>query len=652
MPSDSLRTRLVAVLAERTAARVRAEAERAAPLCDLLEVRLDWLEEEADVAALFRGLPRAAVATCRRAEDGGRWKGTEERRLRLLGEAVQAGASFVDLECGTPIPKGADGATIIRSLHVPEGSEESPAGVLDRLERETGDLLKLVAPAADAPDALAVLGLLKVRPPGARPLTALASGASGTVTRLLQPVLGGALVYGSSRRGREVLAWIPTLSDLEEIYDLRSLRRGTPFYALLGRALRHSVSPHIVNALFRETGTDAVFVPVPCEDGEATARGLLDLGAAGLAFTTPFKGIPVALATLREAVAAQAGVANTLYRQRGTLVAANTDGPAIRRLAREALGSLPNRVVVVLGNGGVARAAAAALAEERCSVHLVGRDAVRTAEAAAATGARTGLPERGEVDLLINATPVGQWPDPPRDPAADLVPGLRAKVRFDAVYNPRETEFLACLGARRIRGVDMLVAQAVDQLRFFGVPKPDPALMLRAAEAALDRMERQVLLVGMRGAGKTRVGEALAAATGRPLLDTDRMVEEAAGKTVAAVFAEEGEESFRARERRAVGEALRRAGTVVALGGGAVGHLEAPLPSARVVWIRARPETLLLRLSAGGRPSLLGKTPEEEIRVLLADREPLYRSLSTLVVDTDDLRPDEAAADIAAAMGL
>lgn len=631
---------------------MRAEAARAAPICDVLEVRLDWLEEEADLASLFRGLPRAALATCRRPEDGGRWKGTEEKRLKLLGDAVQAGAAFVDLECGTPIPKGADPATLIRSLHLPEGSEESPAAALDRLEREPGDLLKLVVPTADAPAALAVLGLLKVRPPGARPLTALGSGPAGTVTRLLQPVLGGAMVFASSRRGREVLPWIPTLAELEEVYGFRSLRRGTPFFALLGRTLRHSVSPHIVNALFRETGVDAVYVPVPCEDAPATARGLLDLGAAGLAFTTPYKAVPVALAALKEAVAAQAGVANTLYRQRGTLVAANTDGPAIRRLAREALGSLPHKVVVVLGNGGVARAAAAALAEERCCVHLVGRDPKRTAEAAAATGARTGLPAAGEVDLLFNATPVGQWPEIPRDPAADLVPGLRARVRFDAVYNPRATEFLACVGVRRIRGVDMLVAQATDQLRFFGVAKPDPVLMLKAAEAALDRMERRILLVGMRGAGKTSVGKALAVATGRPLFDTDRMVEEAAGKPVEAIFAGEGEAAFRLREKRAVQEALRPAGSVVALGGGAIRHLEAAPPGAAVVWVRARPETLAGRIRGSGRPSLLGKPPEEEVRILLAEREPLYRSLATLTVDTDDLRPDEAAADIAVALGL
>src|SRR5262245_37834440 len=129
---------------------MREEALRAAPLCDLLEVRLDYLEpaERARAADLFRGLPRAAVATCRRAADGGRWDGSEAARLALLGDAVRAGAAFLDLECGVPAPAGAEAATILRSLHVADGAGESPAAALERLEREPGEILKIVAPAA------------------------------------------------------------------------------------------------------------------------------------------------------------------------------------------------------------------------------------------------------------------------------------------------------------------------------------------------------------------------------------------------------------------------------------------------------------------------------------------------------------------------
>ncbi|MCK6479986.1 MAG: type I 3-dehydroquinate dehydratase [Planctomycetes bacterium] len=641
----------MAVIAERTAARVRSEAERAAPLCDLLEIRLDHLEGTPSPAALFPGLPRPAIATCRRAAEGGLWLAGEEDRRLLLEESVAAGASFVDFEAGAGPAPGRGRAAILRSLHLPEGSAEPPAEALRRLEAEEGDLLKLVLPAGDAPAALEALRLLRERPPGARPLAAFGAGPRGAVTRLLQPVVGGALLYAAPRPGREAVPGMPSLPELEKVYGVRSLRTSTAFYGLLGRTLLQSVSPAMVNGALRAAGRDAVYLPVPCLDGDRTAALLLELGAAGLAFTAPFKAIPLWMASLTEAVAAHGVAANTLFRRGGIFVAANTDGPAARRLAREALGTLEGKVALVLGSGGTARAVAAALKEERCRVHLLGRNTDKTAAAAATTGALAGRPGERTVDLLVNATPVGMWPSAPRDPAEDLAPGIRARIRLDAVYNPRDTAFLAGPAEVRIRGVEMLAGQAVDQLRLFGVPRPDGEAMLRTADAELAGRERRIVLLGMRGAGKTVVGEALAAVTGRRLLDTDRLVEERAGSPVASLFAEGGEEAFRALEREAVARALRPTGTVVALGGGAVVGIAGFPPGTLAVWLRARVETLAERIRGSGRPSLRGKPPEEEVEELLREREPIYRSLAGFVLDTDDLRPAEAAAEVLSALG-
>jgi len=645
-------TRLVGILAERTLALVRAEAAKAAPLCDLLEIRMDFLAEEANPAALFRDLPRPAIATVRRRSEGGRWAGEEAGRVALLAACGRAGAAYVDVECGVRAPEDRGRAGLLRSLHLPEGDPSTPGEALARLEGEAGDVHKLVLAAADAPRALEMLLLLKDRPADARPLASLASGPAGAVTRILQPVLGGALVYAASRRCREPFPGLPTLAELEEIYGLRRLGRETAFFPLLGRPLRHSVSPWSMNAGLRAAGKDGVFVPVPCDDGEKTARTLVELGAAGMAFTAPHKAVPLWMASLTEAVAAHAIAANTLFRQGTGWVAANTDGPAARRLAREALQTLEGKVALVLGTGGTARAVAAALAEERCRVHLLGRNFDKTAVVAATTNAMLGRLGESGVDLLFNATPVGQWPGIPRDPAATLCPGLVAKVRFDAVYNPRGTLFLEGGTGKGIRGVDMLVAQGADQLRLFGVAKPDVEKMRAAAEAALDRLERSVLLVGMRGAGKTAVGEALAEATGRPLLDTDRMVEERAGRKVPEIFAAFGEAAFRLMEKSAVAAALRATGTVVALGGGAAQHLQGRPPGAAIVWLRAPRQVLVDRIRGSDRPSLRGRPPEEEIDELLALREPVYAGLATHTVETGGRLPAEAAAEIAEALGI
>src|SRR5215470_5572891 len=81
---------------------------------------------------------------------------------------------------------------------------------------------------------------------------------------------------------------------------------------------------------------------------------------------------------------------------------------------------------------------------------------------------------------------------------------------------------------------------------------------------------RAIVLMGFMGTGKSEVGRRLAQRLGRAFVDTDQLVEERAGKRVAAIFADDGEPAFRGLERTAVADAAARAGAVIAVGGGAV----------------------------------------------------------------------------------
>ena len=153
---------------------------------------------------------------------------------------------------------------------------------------------------------------------------------------------------------------------------------------------------------------------------------------------------------------------------------------------------------------------------------------------------------------------------------------------------------------------------------------------------------KTVWLVGMMGAGKSSVGVALAERLGVPFVDTDAEVEARAGANVAELFAREGEDGFRARELEAV-EAFAGRPAVVALGGGALTQPEVRQRVARqgrVVYLRARPESLAGRVgTAQERPLLGGLDAEgrlERLRELLQTRERDYES-GALVVDTDEL---------------
>jgi shikimate kinase len=167
----------------------------------------------------------------------------------------------------------------------------------------------------------------------------------------------------------------------------------------------------------------------------------------------------------------------------------------------------------------------------------------------------------------------------------------------------------------------------------------------------------RVILAGFMGTGKTEVGRRLARSLGWTFVDTDALVESAAGRSVSALFAEEGEPVFRARERDAVAQACTLKATVVAVGGGALLDPENRrrlLAAGPVVCLRASPRELVRRLgTARDRPLLTGDgTASEQERLariesLLAERAPVY-ALATHAVDTDGLSLDEVAARVQA----
>ncbi len=165
-----------------------------------------------------------------------------------------------------------------------------------------------------------------------------------------------------------------------------------------------------------------------------------------------------------------------------------------------------------------------------------------------------------------------------------------------------------------------------------------------------------IWLVGMMGAGKSAVGALLAERLGRGFVDTDALIERTAGIRIAELFRREGEAAFRKREREAI-EKVAGGALVVALGGGAIaqpGVRERIAESGTVVYLRARPETLLGRVGeALDRPLLQGLSREDRLRriaELLAERRPNYEQAS-IVVDTDGLAPGEVANAILGRLG-
>jgi shikimate kinase len=175
-----------------------------------------------------------------------------------------------------------------------------------------------------------------------------------------------------------------------------------------------------------------------------------------------------------------------------------------------------------------------------------------------------------------------------------------------------------------------------------------PRLLERAREAAMTP-GRGLVLVGYRGAGKTTVGARLAARLGLRFVDTDALVERAAGMSVREIFERLGEATFRDHERRAIEGLDAGEEQVVAAGGGAVtdgASSEALARLGEVVWLVAPPEVLAARIAGTGRPSLTGAAADVEVGEVLERREPLYRALARWVVQTAGNTPDEVCDEL------
>ncbi len=163
-------------------------------------------------------------------------------------------------------------------------------------------------------------------------------------------------------------------------------------------------------------------------------------------------------------------------------------------------------------------------------------------------------------------------------------------------------------------------------------------------------MQKNIILIGFMGTGKSTIGRNLSQTFGYPLIDTDQLIVEQQGRPIPQIFEDEGEQSFRDMETALLQSLHKHTGHIIATGGGIIGrpdnrHLLREL--GYVVWLIARPSEILERTSRNSnRPLLNNDDPEKTIRNLLEIRTPLYRDTAHLGIETDNLSFDEVTTGI------
>lgn len=491
--------RICAVIAEKTVEAAQAAIKMAATSADMIELRLDCLDDldpadPSKLRPLLANRPLPTIITCRAAREGGHKYIEDRARLRLLA-AAQGWADYCDVEAecyGQAIQLGLDASRLIVSYH---NFEETPANlgeIYSRICSLPAAAHKIATMAKQVGDSLAIFQLLERARAERRNLIALAMGEAGLLTRILGPSRGAFLTYGSAARGREGAPGQPTCAELRRLYRVDRISRSTAIAGVIGRPVGHSASPAMHNAAAAALGLDFVYLPIEVADlGDFFEKFVrpstrqMDWELCGLSVTIPHKSAAMPFLDEVDPVARAIGAINTVVIRGDRLIGHNTDVEGAMRPLRDL--DLRGRSCAVLGAGGAARAITYGLLGRGARVTIFARDVKRAGRLAEEFGvAVRPLDELGSsgAEILINATPVGMrgWAEGQSPIPSSWLSG--GEVVYDLVYNPPDTALLKCArakGCRAIGGLEMLAAQAELQFQMWTGLEPPANLMREAA---------------------------------------------------------------------------------------------------------------------------------------------------------------------------
>jgi 3-dehydroquinate dehydratase/shikimate dehydrogenase len=422
---------------------------------DCIEVRLDYLSNpQESVHARWDRLPIPVIATCRGKERGGQFQGSIEEEIRILQYAVENGAKFVDIDYRFARPIA--GADVIASYH---DFVETPADlfpIMNRIATGSGQIAKIATMVRSWNDNRRLLDLLSRQ--WAKPAIVTGMGDVGQMTRVIGPARGSFLTYAGLTANASAPGQL-TAREMNDVYRFRRVGAQTKLIGIVGYPVGHSLSPNIHNRAFELLNLDYIYLKFPAPDVKDFFENARVLGVSGFSVTIPHKSAVIPFLDELTPEARDIGAVNTVSWRNEKWIGDNTDVQGVQA-ALASVGFDPeDKEVVILGAGGAAKAAVAALKGAK-KIDVLGRRDIADAQ-------------NRRCDLLINATPVGMFP---MVDASPINGAIAADVVLDMVYNPPITRLLRSAldqGKTAIQGTTMFLAQAARQFEIWtGHPAP------------------------------------------------------------------------------------------------------------------------------------------------------------------------------------
>jgi 3-dehydroquinate dehydratase/shikimate dehydrogenase len=463
-----------------------------------IEFRLDYLSKPVlalqKIKTFVEYHPEALIiATCRRAVNGGRFRGPIAAEVDILVKAASQGCHLVDLELESAAQlKPADftrlrrSANLILSTHDFRGTRKLEE-TFTRMKQHPADFFKVVSTANTLSDNVVMMKFLE-RHSHEHSMIGICMGEQGIISRVLAVRAGSQFTFGAVSPGEETAPGQVAARALRDVYRIDQVDAATRVYGVVGDPVAHSLSPIMLNTAFRRENVNAVYVPLHAKSLDDLLACVRDIPIHGMSITMPYKEEMLKHLDKTDPLTAKIGACNTVVRsQDGKLYGFNTDVSGVVR-PLEVRVPLQGAKILVLGAGGAGRAAVFGLKERGADVYVFNRTpgpAQNLAKRARVKAVNKLQLRKMAFDVIINATPAGMEGN--RDPMPISEEDFKAKYFFEMVYTPAETKMVKIArgrGMQVILGAEMFVQQGARQFEIW-TGKPAPlAEMQRVVEYA------------------------------------------------------------------------------------------------------------------------------------------------------------------------
>jgi shikimate dehydrogenase len=349
----------------------------------------------------------------------------------------------------------------------------------------------------------------------------------------------------------------------------------------------------------------------------------------GINITIPYKEKVLQYCDVLDESVQAIQAANTIVKDGDQLVAYNTDYEGLKfSLAYEGI-DLKDKIVLILGTGGTSKTI-----QFLCKNLNAKEVLVVSRTPSQNTLSYPEAYQRNDIDIIINATPVGMYPNLTEVPI-NLEYFTHCRALVDVIYNPLKSQLLLDAETRHMKtsnGLLMLIAQAVFAAEKFSRQSIDPTIIHSLYQNLL-KENTNIVLIGMPSSGKSSLGKRLGQSMHRKWLDVDQLIEESTHQKITDIFSFEGEAVFRNLEKETIQSISKERGIIISTGGGSIldpENIIALKQNGVIFYLERDLDHLMIE---DHRPLAKNK---EALKDLYYKRQPLYLNSADVVIKNNE----------------